>query len=307
MAINLPTNHDFEAFLQESHLKTTRGDKWIRFNISRNTLIALVISLLIHALILFFVVPKFQLDQKKESPPFEVVLAQPEQAEVIAEPAQPEELEPIKQPEPAAKPVIKPKVIVQKPSKESKPSVLKVPDVLAANKPLPENFPKTEAKPKDAPTDMMAAINAKRAEREAQEASAARQNAEAAAREIGPSEEEKRDAKIKSNFQNGTNGIFEITSLGSRSASFTFLGWLNDYSTSKRQYIEVEASAGQDVRLVMIRKMIGLIREHYQGDFNWESHRLGRTVIKSARIEDSAELEDFLMTEFFGQNYKTAL
>lgn len=303
MAINLSTNHAFEDFLQEPHLKATRGDKLIRFNISRNTIIAFVISLLIHALILFFVVPKFQLDQKKELPPFEVMLAQPEQKEEIAAPPQAEKPEPIELPAL----VSKPKVIAQKPKKDTTTPVFKVPDVLATTKATPETLPNKENTPKEAPIDMMAAINAKRAEREAQEASAARQNAEAAAREIGPSEEEKRDAKIKSNFQNGTNGIFEITSLGSRSASFTFLGWLNDYSTSKRQFYEVEASTGQDVRLVMIRKMIGLIREHYQGDFNWESRRLGRTVIKSARTEDSAELEDFLMTEFFGQNYKSAL
>ena len=55
----------------------------------------------------------------------------------------------------------------------------------------------------------------------------------------------------------------------------------------------------------MIRRMIAIIRQHYQGDFDWESQRLGLTISKSARLEDSAELEDFLMQEFFGTNYKT--
>jgi hypothetical protein len=50
----------------------------------------------------------------------------------------------------------------------------------------------------------------------------------------------------------------------------------------------------------MVRRMIELIRTHYTGDFHWESHRLQRTVVLSARTEDSAELEDFLMREFFG-------
>lgn len=54
----------------------------------------------------------------------------------------------------------------------------------------------------------------------------------------------------------------------------------------------------------MIKKMISLIRRHYDGDFNWESQRLGREVVKSARPEDSAELEEFMMMEFFGTNYK---
>ena len=56
----------------------------------------------------------------------------------------------------------------------------------------------------------------------------------------------------------------------------------------------------------MIKKMISLIRQHYKGDFNWESHRLNRTIIMSARIEDSEGLEDFMMAEFFGRNYKTS-
>jgi outer membrane biosynthesis protein TonB len=248
------------------------------------------------------VFPKVQIEKSKKPTTFEVVLAQPQQTKVVAEPLP---QEPILEslPEP-----IKPKkIIAQKPNKTPKPPVFKVPDVLATNKHIPETLPQPENKPKEAPLDMMAAINAKRAERESREAVAAKINAEAAAREAGPSEEEIRDTKIKSNFQNGTNGVFEIISLGSHSASFSFLGWLNDYSTSKRQYFEVEASTGQDVRLVMIRRMIGLIREHYQGDFNWESHRLGRTVVKSARVEDGAELEEFLMTEFFGPNYKTAI
>ena len=299
MVINFSNNHDFEAFLQ-----TLKRDRLIRFNISRNTLVAFLFSLAIHALILFLVIPKIEFEKPKESPTFEVVLAQPEQAEAIQE--HPQEAIPERLPEPVAEPVKRPpKVITKQAARDAKPPVFSVPNVLATNRPEPEALPQKADKTKE--PDMFAALNAKRAERERAESEAAKINAEAAARETGPTEEEKRDAKIKSNFQNGTNGIFEITSLGSRSASFTFLGWLNDYSTSKRQYFEVEASTGQDVRLVMIRKMIWLIREHYQGDFNWESHRLGRTVVKSARVEDSAELEDFLMTEFFGTNYKTVL
>jgi hypothetical protein len=45
--------------------------------------------------------------------------------------------------------------------------------------------------------------------------------------------------------------------------------------------------------------MIELIRKHYSGDFNWDSRRLGRVVVLSARIEDTASLEGFMMKEFF--------
>jgi len=42
-----------------------------------------------------------------------------------------------------------------------------------------------------------------------------------------------------------------------------------------------------------------IIRKDYSGDFEWESQRLGRSITKSARIEDTAELEQFLMREMF--------
>jgi hypothetical protein len=45
--------------------------------------------------------------------------------------------------------------------------------------------------------------------------------------------------------------------------------------------------------------MILLIREYYSGDFKWESHRLQRVVTLSARPEDQAGLEEFMMKEFF--------
>jgi hypothetical protein len=47
-----------------------------------------------------------------------------------------------------------------------------------------------------------------------------------------------------------------------------------------------------------VRRMIELIREHYQANFSWDSHRLGRVVTLSARKEDSVGLEDFLLNEF---------
>ena len=152
---------------------------------------------------------------------------------------------------------------------------------------------------------MASYVKAQQAKRNALEADAAKQNAEAVAREIGASQEKIRDDRIKNNLKVGTNGIFEITSLSGRHAAFAFKGWTNDYSNARRESFEVEASSGQDVRLVMIKKMISLIRRHYDGDFNWESQRLGREIVKSARLEDSAELEEFMMMEFFGSNYKT--
>jgi hypothetical protein len=55
-----------------------------------------------------------------------------------------------------------------------------------------------------------------------------------------------------------------------------------------------------------VRRMIELIREHYQANFSWDSHRLGRVVTLSARKEDSTGLEDFLLSEFSEFNPPTA-
>jgi hypothetical protein len=63
--------------------------------------------------------------------------------------------------------------------------------------------------------------------------------------------------------------------------------------------IEVDAGLGGDIELAIVRRMIELIRTHYTGDFRWDSHRIGRVVVLSARPEDQAELERFLQNEFF--------
>lgn len=292
MVITPPTNDSLDTFLQ-----SPRGDKLIRLHVSRNTLIAFVVSIVLHLLALLFLVPKIDLNPSPQATTMEVSLApKPTAPEVKPEP------ETVPEPIPSPAPEVKKKIITKKPTSKPKASDFSVPKVPITSPIKPQ--PQTST---DAPADMMAMVNQKRAQREEQESDAARQNAAAAAAARGPSAEEKRDANIKHNFQSGTNGVFEITRLESRSASFTFLGWTSNLSNARREFFEVEASSGQDVRLMMIRRMISLIRQHYQGDFDWESHRLGRTVVKSARVEDSAELEGFLMQEFFGQNYKTAL
>jgi hypothetical protein len=45
--------------------------------------------------------------------------------------------------------------------------------------------------------------------------------------------------------------------------------------------------------------MIAIIREYEREDFLWESHRLGRSLMLSARAKDNAGLEEFMIREFF--------
>ena len=49
----------------------------------------------------------------------------------------------------------------------------------------------------------------------------------------------------------------------------------------------------------IIKRMIQLIREHYKENFNWDSRRLGRVVVLSARVKDEADLRRFMTQEFF--------
>lgn len=282
---------DQTEFYLTPHNRALMPRVWLRVQVERNTLLAIVFSLLVHGLILFLALPQLNLDSAAMPPTtIQVSLAPPP-----AEPPPP----PVELPKPPKKPkpISRPKVMTQKPS--SQPSDFNLPE--AAPSPAP-SAPVAPAK--DQPVDMLAYVNAKRQQRLAMESDAAKQNAEAVAKEQGPSAEQVREQRIKDNLKVGTNGIFEITSLSARHAGFTFRGWTNDYSNARREAFEVEAGVGQDIRLLVVRKMIVLIRQHYQGDFNWESQRLGRVVIQSARPEDNAGLEDFMMMEFFGTYYK---
>jgi len=151
------------------------------------------------------------------------------------------------------------------------------------------------------PIDLMHFVKQARERRLASEMAAVQENAEAQARERGSSSENVRMANIRRNLQSdGTNGIFQIISVGTSTGKFSFRGWTSDYNNARREIIEVDAGYNGDVEHAMVRRMIELIRKYYTGDFNWESQRLGRVIVLSARLEDNTGLEEFMMREFFG-------
>ena len=94
-------------------------------------------------------------------------------------------------------------------------------------------------------------------------------------------------------------GVFTVQRVGYDYAEFLFFGWNKDIKRNTAQVIEVRKGAHSDIRLAVVRRMIVIIREHEQGDFVWESPRLGRNLTLSARARDTAGLEDFLLREFF--------
>ncbi|MGZ8265062.1 MAG: hypothetical protein ACXW2I_12745, partial [Burkholderiales bacterium] len=76
--------------------------------------------------------------------------------------------------------------------------------------------------------------------------------------------------------------------------------WNKDIQRNTLQLIEVRKGSEPDIRIAVVRRMIAIIREQEKEDFVWESKRLGRNLLLSARVRDNAGLEEFLMREFFG-------
>lgn len=258
--------------------------------------IGLLLSLLLHtALVVFVPAP----EKKIDAPIAGGVNAM---QMVIAPPAQPDTAPP---PQAMPKPIPirpqQPRILAVPTPSPNMPAIPAVPDEQLQR--APERI---LAPTETAPVDFMAALNARRAKRIAAEDSLARENAAARAGEREMTAEEKATAGFNRNMQSlgrgrdGTSGVFQIQSKGTRYAAFSFRGWTTDRSNAKYQVIEVDAGTGGDVDLAIVRRMIELIRTHYQGDFNWESSRLGRVVVLSARKDDTAGLEAFLMREFFG-------
>ncbi len=98
-----------------------------------------------------------------------------------------------------------------------------------------------------------------------------------------------------------SGGMFNIEQLGSDYAEFTYHGWRSDIGRNTKQLIAVHRGNNPDIRIVVVRRMIAIIRDNTQEDFLWVSKRLGRSVMLSARPRDNAGLEEFLMNDFFHQ------
>jgi hypothetical protein len=96
-----------------------------------------------------------------------------------------------------------------------------------------------------------------------------------------------------------SGGVFELRHLGIRSAEFMFYGWNMSSRRNSTRLVTVEQGTEPDIQLAVVKKMIEIIREEKSDTFVWESHRLGKQLTLSARPEDSADLQQFLIREFF--------
>lgn len=259
----------------------------------RRIAIGIVLSLLVHGLILILT-PRYMPTQgapaQSLQEPLEVRLSQ------AAPPPPAQAAAPDHRPKPRPAPRRDTVIAALKPSPQSFPMPVEPPAPPAPPVPTPETAPSP-------PLDMMSLIAARR---RTIESAAARENAQAQANGREPSANDIALATINRNLRtmtrenDGTSGVFQIRSMGTRTAEFSFRGWTAEAHSTWREFYEVDAGPRGDVERAVVRKMIELIRSHYPGNFNWESHRLGRVVVLSARMEDNDGLEAFLMREFFG-------
>jgi hypothetical protein len=246
--------------------------------------IAVVLSLLAHGLIASIPVHE-RPGERASAPPMtfdaRIVDAIVARAEPVVEPVPP----PIVRP----RPVVSPKTAM-----------------VAPPKPVPVEAIKPVERAEAQPTpkfDMLAMINARRDQRRQVEEAVKQQEQARSAATAGSSDPL---ATINRNLQgmssstdDGTGGVFQILSKGTRTGEFAFNGFRPDTQRRWREVIEVDAGQGGDLERAMVKRMIELIRGHYTGDFIWRSHKLGKSVVMSAKPEDGPELEDFLMREFF--------
>lgn len=285
MKFSIEKNEQEVALPGEVHLH-------IRFRPANLSGILLVV--LMHAVLLYFLLNQHleQIKKKGDDAGSRAVtllldkqtmakLSQPEKQKAAPRPKAPK-------PAPRTPSVTKPSPV---------PAVTEQPSVVQAPPPPP-------AEPAPA-TDMLAMLNAAREKRRAAEDSAAKENQAASQGSRPMSAQEIAEANIRRSMRqaagdDGTSGVFQVLDKSTRVGRFAFNGWKANSNRKIQQVIEVDAGLGGNVELAMVRRMIDLIREHYQGDFRWESRRMGKVITLSARKEDSAQLEAFLIKEFFG-------
>lgn len=209
----------------------------------------------------------------------------------------PKPLPPPRIPTPTVTPLPEPeRIIVQR-----LPDTITIPDEKPATQappqPRPQPQPQTEVPPE---TDMAAYIAAQRKRRGAPTGSETPSEESEAAR--GTRNALANIAAINGRGQDDSNesgGIFSVSNKTFHSMDLKFRGWNPSFKRRWLTAVTVEQGSERDVETAVIKKMIELIRREKSGDFEWDSHRLGRVVKLSARPQDTEQLMAFLYKEMF--------
>ena len=242
-----------------------------------------------------------------------VWLFQPEQDEKQAKPASGDEGEvvyvaPLKQPaKPAPReqaPTPVPKVKPAPKPRQERIEIARLPDTITTppEEPIEQPPPKQPPPKFDAeqPMDMQAFIEARRRQRgaatgsdqPAEESEAARGTRNALANIAAINGRGRED-------RNESGGVFSVTNKTFNTMDLKFRGWNPSFKRRWLTHVKVEQGSEPDIEIAVVKKMLELIRKEKTGDFEWDSHRLGRIVKLSARPQDSDALMSFLFKEMF--------
>lgn len=236
-------------------------------------------------------------DQEKRARP----ISEPQSDVVYVAPLQ--EPAPLEQ---APRPVTRPLPLPPVPRVEQErilvqrlPDTITIPDE-RPEPPRPPQPPQPQ-QPANAPqeTDMMAAIEARRKQRGAPTGSENQQESEAAR---GTRNALANIASVNNRGRDDSNesgGIFSVSNKTFNTMDLKFRGWNPNFKRRWLTAVTVEQGSERDIETAVIKKMIELIRREKQGDFEWDSHRLGRVVTLSARPQDTDQLMAFLYKEMF--------
>jgi outer membrane biosynthesis protein TonB len=287
------------------------GARFERDGIRITTLhFAVVISLALHALMLLGWLP--QLMNRLANPADD--MREGKKAGSLAVRIAPPPTPPRMAAEPVpAPPRVKRVEIAPVPKATAKAPKAAPPPIIASERPTP-NAPrvappppapaKEAAKPAALGTDFAAFVEARR---RARDGGGAPRPADPRPQET---EQERHSREVAANLgldrvpSFGTNkntggGVFQVLRFTASEATVAYFGYNKAIRRNSMQNIEIQRGEHPSMELAVVRRMIQLIRDQTGGDFTWESQRLGRDVELSARLADNAELEGFLMSEFF--------
>jgi len=199
-----------------------------------------------------------------------------------------------------SRPAIEAAPQAQRPKAVPRPPAPSAPPVIALSKPVPGAPPAPAPRPAPvAEGDMASYIEARRRARDAPAPPAPAESDEARTKRLV-------DGNLASTRESAFGydpsrggGVFQIQSMNYDYAEFLFHGWNKDVGRNTKQLIEVRRGTNNDIRIAVVRKMIAIIREYEREDFLWQSNRLGRSIMLSARARDNTGLEEFMMREFF--------
>jgi type IV secretory pathway VirB10-like protein len=263
--------------------------------------VGIAISILLHLLALGFYLMRDTAPDRKAPPPDSGAMVYIAPMHDQPAPSQPKPVQ-VAKAEAKAEPKVKPKVKPPRPPAASKKKRAETapdkPAVTAQFVP-PAVSPMANPPPLE---DMESRIAARR-----------KQRAQASHSDSEPAEESENDrgmriarANIASaqgsssgSDRNESGGVFSVLNQTFHGADVKFRGWNTNFKRNWSQQVRVEQGTERDIETAIVKTMIELIRKEKPGDFVWDSHRLGRNVNLSARVPDTAELERFLLEEFF--------